>query len=37
MELLGHTFFVYTDLETNNVHVLYLRRDGNLGLLVPEA
>jgi len=37
MELLGHSFFVYVDLETNQTHVLYLRRDGNLGLLVPEA
>ncbi|HOQ63383.1 MAG TPA: ribosome-associated translation inhibitor RaiA [Clostridia bacterium] len=37
MELLGHSFFVYVDLDTNQTHVLYLRRDGNLGLLVPEA
>lgn len=37
MELLGHSFFVYVDLDTNQTHVLYLRRDGNLGLLVPEV
>ena len=37
MELLGRSFFVYVDLDTNQTHVLYLRRDGNLGLLVPEA
>ncbi len=36
MELLGHTFFVYIDSETEQTHVLYLRHDGNLGLLVPE-
>lgn len=37
MEMLGHTFFVYIDIDTEQTHVLYLRRDGNLGLLVPEA
>lgn len=37
MELLGHNFFVYIDVDTNQSHVLYLRKDGNLGLLVPEA
>lgn len=36
MELLGHSFFVYIDLDTDQTHVLYLRKDGNLGLLVPE-
>jgi ribosomal subunit interface protein len=37
MELLGHTFFVYTDAETQDVNVVYRRRDGNYGLIVPEA
>ena len=37
MEMLGHTFFVYVDMDTEQTHVLYLRHDGNLGLLVPEA
>ena len=36
MELLGHSFYVYIDLDTDETHVLYLRRDGNLGLLTPE-
>ncbi len=36
MEMLGHNFFVYIDIDTNETHVLYLRNDGNLGLLVPE-
>ena len=37
MELLGHSFFVYIDVYSGRTHVLYLRKDGNLGLLVPEA
>lgn len=36
MELLGHNFFVYQDTDTNNVSVLYKRKDGNYGLLDPE-
>lgn len=37
MELLGHTFFVFTDAESNQVNVVYRRRDGNYGLIVPET
>ncbi len=37
MELLGHSFFVYIDIDSNDTHVLYLRKDGALGILVPEA
>lgn len=37
MELLGHTFFVFTDADTQEVSVVYRRRDGNYGLIVPEA
>lgn len=37
MELLGHNFFVYIDVDTSQTHVLYLRKDGNLGLLIPEV
>ena len=33
MNLLGHAFFVYKDIETNNVNVLYKRKDGNYGLI----
>lgn len=36
MELLGHSFFVFVDIDTEETSVLYLRKDGNLGLLVPE-
>ena len=37
MELLGHTFFVFTDAETNQVNVVYRRHDGNYGLITPET
>ncbi len=37
MELLGHNFFVFVNIDTERTNVLYLRKDGNLGLLEPEA
>lgn len=37
MELLGHSFFVFVNAETDRTSVLYLRKDGNLGLMEPEA
>lgn len=37
MELLGHSFFVFVNADTDQTSVLYLRKDGNLGLLEPEA
>lgn len=33
MELLGHDFFVYNDVETHTTNVLYRREDGGIGLL----
>ena len=33
MDLLGHEFFVYKDMDTNQVCVLYKRKDGNYGLI----
>lgn len=36
MELLGHNFFVYTDADTNEVNVVYKRKDGQYGLIEPE-
>lgn len=33
MELLGHNFFVYKDMDTNNTCVLYKRKDGDYGLI----
>lgn len=36
MELMDHAFFVYTDVETNTVNVVYKRKDGGYGLLETE-
>jgi putative sigma-54 modulation protein len=36
MELLGHDFFVFRNAQTNEVNVLYRRRDGNYGLIEPQ-
>lgn len=35
MEMLGHSFFVYFDSESKEIKVLYLRSDGDLGLIEP--
>lgn len=37
LELIGHDFFVYRDVESNEVSVLYRRRDGNFGLIEPRG
>lgn len=37
MDLLGHTFFAFVNEETEQINVVYLRHDGNYGLLEPEA
>jgi putative sigma-54 modulation protein len=36
MELLGHNFFVYQNAESDEVNVVYKRKDGNYGLIEPE-
>lgn len=36
MELLGHSFYVFLEAKTNTVQVIYLRKDGDLGLIEPE-
>lgn len=37
MELLGHqNFFIFFNVNTNSVNVLYKRRDGDLGLIESE-
>lgn len=36
MNLLGHQFFVFNDDHTNQTCVVYLRKDGDYGLIVPE-
>ena len=35
MELIGHDFFVFQDPETNQLNVVYKRKDGNYGLIEP--
>ena len=36
MNLLGHSFFVFSNADTEEVNVLYKRKDGNYGLIEPE-
>jgi len=36
MELLGHGFYVFINAETEQVNVIYRRKDGNYGLIEPE-
>ena len=35
-ELLGHSFFVFSNAETDEVNVVYKRKDGSFGLIEPE-
>ena len=35
MELLGHDFYVFTNAETDEVNVVYRRKDNNYGLIEP--
>ena len=37
MNLLGHSFFAFTDADTHKVCVVYKRKEGSYGLLMPEA
>ncbi|MFU0800401.1 MAG: ribosome-associated translation inhibitor RaiA [Xylanivirga thermophila] len=36
MDLLGHAFFVFINAESDEVNVVYKRKDGNYGLIEPE-
>ncbi|QQE78109.1 ribosome hibernation-promoting factor, HPF/YfiA family [Alicyclobacillus sp. SO9] len=36
MDLLGHDFFMFTNAETDEVNVIYRRREGNYGLIEPS-
>lgn len=36
MEMLGHSFLLYLDMETDKVCVVYKRKDGNYGLIEPQ-
>ncbi len=37
MELLGHDFFLFVNADTGVVNLLYRRKDGKYGLIVPDA
>ena len=36
MELLGHNFFVFLNVENGGINVVYRRHDNDYGLIVPE-
>ena len=36
MNLLGHNFFVFTNAKTNTTDIVYLRKDGNYGLIETD-
>lgn len=36
MDLLGHNFFVFRSADSNDINVVYKRKDGNYGLIEPE-
>ena len=36
MEMSGHTFYVFLNSDTDEVNVVYKRKDGNYGLIEPE-
>jgi len=37
MEMLGHSFFAFVNADTDQINVLYQRKDGTYGLLEPET
>ena len=37
LELIGHDFFVFRNSDTEDVNVVYRRRDGNYGLIEPQG
>jgi putative sigma-54 modulation protein len=37
MELLGHDFFLFFDADANTHALLYRRREGDYGMIIPEA
>jgi putative sigma-54 modulation protein len=36
MNMLGHSFFVYTNASTNSTNVVYKRKDGKYGIIEPS-
>ena len=37
MNLIGHAFYAFTDADTGDVCVVYKRKEGSYGLIVPEG
>jgi putative sigma-54 modulation protein len=35
MQLLGHDFFLFYNPDSNNMNLIYKRKDGNFGLIEP--
>jgi putative sigma-54 modulation protein len=36
MDLIGHDFFVFKNADTDEINVVYRRRDGNYGQIEPQ-
>ncbi|HWJ03319.1 MAG TPA: ribosome-associated translation inhibitor RaiA [Verrucomicrobiae bacterium] len=36
MNLVGHSFYVFANAETEEINVVYRRKDGNYGLIEPD-
>lgn len=36
MNMLGHSFYMFRDVDSDDVHVVYARKDGSYGVLIPE-
>lgn len=36
MNMLGHSFYLFLDADSNEINAVYARKDGSYGLLVPE-
>ena len=36
MNLLGHDFFVFKNIDTDTISVIYKRKDGNVGILITK-
>ncbi len=36
MNMLGHSFYLFLDIDTDEVQAVYTRKDGSYGLLIPE-
>lgn len=36
MNMLGHSFYLFRDAESDEINAVYARRDGSYGVLIPE-